>query len=143
VLHAASRGHLGAAKARELRERATTSVGVADPYGATGIAVQTLVAHLEHLRAQIATLGERLDGLQADDAPTRALLATIPGFGRETVRTWLAELPAMSAYAEQARAESRRCRRARSRDRAPTSSSRPSGSTRKSGSRAGGRGRCA
>jgi transposase len=107
VLHAASRGHLGAAKARELRERATASVGVADPYGATSIAVQTLVAHLEHLRAQIATLGERLDALQADDAPVRQLLATVPGFGRETVRTWLAELPPMRAFAEQARAESR------------------------------------
>jgi len=107
VLHAASRGHLGGAKARELRERATTSVGVADPYGATGIAVQTLVAHLEHLRAQIATLGERLDALQTDDEATRQLLATVPGFGRETVRTWLAELPPMRAYADQARAESR------------------------------------
>jgi transposase len=85
---------------------AQTSVGLADPYGATSIAVQTLVAHLEHLRAQIATLGERLDALQADDAPVRTLLASIPGFGRETVRTWCAELPAMQAYAEQARAQS-------------------------------------
>jgi transposase len=107
VLHAASRGHLGAAKARELRERAATSVGVADPYGATGIAVQTLVAHLEHLRAQIASLGERLDALQTDEAATRQLLATVPGFGRETVRTWLAEPPPVRTYADQARAESR------------------------------------
>ena len=106
VLHTASRGHLSAAKARELRERAQTSVGLADPYGATSIAVQTLVAHLEHLRTQITTLGERLDALQADDAPTRTLLASIPGFGRETVRTWCAELPPMQAYAEQARAQS-------------------------------------
>jgi transposase len=113
ALHAASRGHLGAAKARELRERAAASVGVADPYGATAVAVQTLVAHLEHLRAQIAALAERLDALQVplaedtDHRETRALLATIPGFGRETVRTWLAELPPMRAYAEQARAQSR------------------------------------
>ena len=106
VLHGASRGHLGAAKARELRERAQTSVGLPDPYGATSIAVQTLVAHLEHLRAQIATLGERLDALQADDAPARQLLASIPGFGRETIRTWCAELPPMPAYADQARAQS-------------------------------------
>jgi transposase len=107
VLHAASRGHLGAAKARELRERATASVGVADPYGATAIAVQTLVAHLEHLRAQITSLGERLDTLQAGEPQTRHLLTTIPGFGRETVRTWLAELPPMRVYAEQARTQSR------------------------------------
>jgi transposase len=107
VLHAASRGHLGAAKARELRERAATSVGLADPYGATTTAIQTVVAHLEHLRTQITTLGERLDALQAEDRPTRALLASIPGFGRETVRTWLAELPPMQAYADQARAQSR------------------------------------
>jgi transposase len=107
ALHAASRGHLGAAKARELRERAAASVGVADPYGATAVAVQTLVAHLEHLRAQIAALGERLDALQADDAATRALLTSVPGFGQETVRTWLAELPPMRAYAEHAREQSR------------------------------------
>jgi transposase len=107
VLHAASRGHLGATKARDLRERAQTTVGLADPYGATSVAVQTLVAHLEHLRTQITTLGERLDALQADDAPARTLLASIPGFGRETVRTWCAELPPIEAYAEQARTQSR------------------------------------
>ncbi|CAA9296306.1 MAG: hypothetical protein AVDCRST_MAG40-62 [uncultured Gemmatimonadaceae bacterium] len=107
VLHAASRGHLGAAKARELRERAAASVGVADPYGASAIAVQTLVAHLEHLRAQITALAERLDALQAEDTAARALLASIPGFGPETVRTWLAELPPMQAFATQAREQSR------------------------------------
>jgi transposase len=107
VLHAASRGHLGAAKARELRERAAASVGLADRYGAAATAVQTVVAHLEHLRAQIAALGERLDVLQAAEGTTRALLATVPGFGRETVRTWLAELPPMRAYADQAREQSR------------------------------------
>lgn len=106
ALHAASRGHLGAVKARELRDAAAASVGVPDPYGAAAVAVQTLVAHLEHLAAQIAQLAERLDALQADDADTRALLASLPGFGPETVRTWLAELPPVSAYAEQARAES-------------------------------------
>ena len=107
VLHAVSRGHLGAATARELRERAAASVGITDPFGATAIAVQTLVAHLAHLREQIATLGERLDALQAADPPARARLATIPGFGRETVRTWLAELPRMAAYAAQAREQAR------------------------------------
>jgi transposase len=107
VVHAASRGHLGASKARELRERAAASVGLADPYGATSIAVQTLVAHLEHLRAQIATLGARLDALQTEDDAARQLLATIPGFGRETIRTWCAELPPMRAFADQARAQSR------------------------------------
>ena len=111
VLHAASRGHLGAAKARELYERAAQSVGIADSFGATTIAVQTLVAHLEHLRGQIATLGERLDALQTEDAPTRALLASIPGVGRETVRTWLAELPPMTAYAERAREQTRATRK--------------------------------
>ena len=110
VLHTASRGHLGVERARALRERAAGSIGVADPYGATAIAVQTLVAHLEHLRAQIATLAERLDALQADDpaiSAQAALLATIPGFGRETVRTWGAELPPVTAFAERAQAESR------------------------------------
>ena len=107
VLQAASRGHLGATTARALRERAAHSVGIADTYGATAIAVQTLVAHLEHLRTQITTLGERLDALQADNAPARTLLASIPGFGRETVRTWLAELPPMDAYAAHAREQAR------------------------------------
>jgi transposase len=107
LLHTASRGHLGAAKARELRERAATSVGVADPYGATAIAVRTLVAHLQHLGAQMTALGERLDALQADDAVLRELLVTLPGFGRETVRTWLAELPPVRVYADQAPAHSR------------------------------------
>ena len=51
VLHTASRGHLGAETARELRACAATSVGVVDPYGAAATAVQTLVAHLEQLRA--------------------------------------------------------------------------------------------
>ncbi len=106
VLHAASRGHLGAAKARELREAAARSVGVPDPHGATATAVQTLVAHLEHLTAQIAQLAERLDALQAPEADTRALLESVPGFGAELVRTWLAELPPVAAFAEQARAES-------------------------------------
>ena len=105
VLHTASRGHLGAEKARELRALAAASVGVADPYGATALAIQTLVAHLEHLRAQIATLAERLDALEADDAAARALLASIPGFGRETIRTWLAELPPMAHFAAAARAQ--------------------------------------
>ena len=114
VLHTASRGHLGAEKARELRERAAASVGVTDPYGAAAVAIQTLVAHLEHLRAQIATLRERLDALQAADSATRTLLATIPGFGRETVRTWLAELPPMRAYANQAREQSRTLKKSKS-----------------------------
>ncbi len=110
VLHGASRGHLGAAKAHELRAAAAASVGVPDPYGATAVAVRTLVAHLGHLTARIARLAERLDALQsaqADDQETRALLTSVPGFGVEMVRTWLAELPPVTAYAEQARAESR------------------------------------
>ena len=107
VLHAASRGHLGAAKAGALRAQAAQSVGLTDAYGATAIAVQALVAHLEHLRGQITTLGERLDALQAEDAPARALLTTLPGVGRETVRTWLAELPPMTAYAGRAREQAR------------------------------------
>jgi transposase len=107
VLHTVSRGHLGATKARQLREVAASSVGVPDPYGATATAVQTLVAHLQHLTAQIAQLAERLDALQAEDEPTRSLLATVPGFGIETVRTWLAELPPVTAYAERARRDSR------------------------------------
>ncbi len=107
VLHSASRGHLGAETARDLRTRAATSVGVVDPYGAAAIAVQTLVALLEQLRAHVAELGERLDALQADDAPVRDLLASVPGFGRETVRTWVAELPPMTRFAEQAREQTR------------------------------------
>ena len=107
VLHTASRGHLGAAKARDLRERAATSVGIVDPYGAGAIAIQTLVAHLEQLRTHVAELGARVDALQAEDAATHALLASIPGFGRETIRTWLAELPAMTAFATQAREQAR------------------------------------
>lgn len=107
VLHTASRGHLGADTARELRTCAAASVGVVDPYGAGAIAVQTLVAHLEQLRAHVAELGERLDALQADDAPLRDLLASVPGFGRETVRTWVAELPVMARFAEQAREQTR------------------------------------
>ena len=107
VLHAASRGHLGADTARELRGCAAASVGVIDPYGAGAIAVQTLVAHLEQLRTHVAELGERLDVLQADDAPLRDLLASVPGFGRETVRTWVAELPPMARFAEQAREQTR------------------------------------
>ncbi len=106
VLHAASRGHLGAETARELRTRVAASVGVVDPYGAAATAVQTLVAHLEQLRAHVAELGERLDALEAD-APVRDLLASVPGFGRETVRTWVAELPPMARFAEQAREQTR------------------------------------
>jgi transposase len=109
VLHAASRGHLGASKAHALREAAAASIGVSDPYGATAVAVQTLVTHLEHLTAQIAQLAERLAALQRaqpEDRETRALLSSVPGFGAEMVRTWLAELPPVTAYAEQARAES-------------------------------------
>ena len=107
VLHAASRGHLGAETARELRTCAAASIGVVDPYGAVAVAVQTLVAHLEQLRAHVAELGERLDALEADDAPVRALLTSIPGFGRETVRTWVAELPPMARFAERAREQTR------------------------------------
>src|SRR5690606_30155294 len=59
------------------------------------------------LRAQIAMLAERLDALQADDGGQRALLASIPGVGRETVRTWLAELPPMTTYADRARDQAR------------------------------------
>ena len=112
VLHSASRGHLGADTARELRTCAAASVGVVDPYGAGAIAVQTLVAHLEQLRAHVAELGERPDALQAGDAPIRELLASVPGFGRETVRTdtplaWVAELLPVTRFAEQAREQTR------------------------------------
>jgi transposase len=105
VLRRASRGHVGVEKAAELRTRATTAVGVADPYGAVTVAIQTLIAHLDHLRAQITTLGDRLDALLAADGAARGLLASIPGFGRETVRTWLAELPPMAHFADAARAQ--------------------------------------
>ena len=107
MLHTASRGHLGATTARELHACAAASVGVVDPYGAAAIAVQTLVAQLEQLRPHVAELGERLDALQAEDAATTALLASIPGFGRETIRTWVAELPPMARFAEQAREQTR------------------------------------
>lgn len=107
VLRTASRGHLSAETARELRTRAQTSVGVVDRYGAAATAVQTLVAHLEQLQAHVTALGERLDTLLAADAPVRDLLASIPGFGRETVRTWVAELPSMARFAERAREHAR------------------------------------
>lgn len=99
VLHEASRGHLGAAKAETLRGLARDSVGVADPHAAAAIAVRAMIGHLEHLAEQAHALGEQLDALLAPAAETRTLLDTIPGLGRETLRTWLAEAPPISHFA--------------------------------------------
>ena len=99
VLHEASRGHLGAAKAEALRTLARDSVGVSDPHDAAAIALRAMIGHLEHLAGQAHALGEQLDRLLAPDAETRALLDTIPGLGRETLRTWLAEAPPIDHFA--------------------------------------------
>lgn len=98
VLTRASRGILGAAKAAELHALATASAGVPDPLDAAAVAVRTLVAHVEHLDAQIAALAERLAELLAPDAATEALLRSCPGVGIETARTWLAEAPAIARF---------------------------------------------
>lgn len=98
VLTRASRGLLGAAKAAELQALAVTSAGVPDPLDAAAIAVRTLVAHITHLDAQIATLAERLAELLAPDAATDVLLRSCPGIGIETARTWLAEAPDLERF---------------------------------------------
>jgi transposase len=105
VLHRASRGHYGAkraaTKAAALHQAAVDSVGLTDPYDAAATAIRTLIGHLEHLAAQIERLGEQLDALLAQDpaqCEDRALLATIPGVGDETQRTWLAEAPPVAQY---------------------------------------------
>ena len=93
VLARASRGAFGAAKAAELRALAAASAGVPDPLDAVGVAVRTLVAHVEHLDGQIAALGARLGELLAPEAAAEALLRSCPGVGVDTARTWLAEAP--------------------------------------------------
>jgi transposase len=93
VLARASRGSLGAAKAAELQALAATSAGLPDPLDAVGVAVRTLVGHVEHLDGQIAALGARLGELLAPDAASEALLRSCPGVGVDTARTWLAEAP--------------------------------------------------
>jgi transposase len=105
VLHRASRGHYGAkraaAKAAALHQAAVESVGLADPYDAAATAIRTLIGHLDHLSAQIERLGERVDALLAQDpaqGEDRALLASIPGVGEETQRTWLAEAPPLAPF---------------------------------------------
>jgi transposase len=73
--------------------------------------VQTLVAHLEHLRTQITTLARAPRRAAGDDDAARALLASVPGFGRETVRTWLAELPPCTPTPSRRAPSRARCRR--------------------------------
>jgi transposase len=99
VLHEASRGHLGDAKAAALRALAQESVGLGDPHDAAAIAIRAMIAHLAHLAEQVRALGEHLDRLLAPAAATRELLDSIPGLGRESVRTWLAEAPPISYFA--------------------------------------------
>lgn len=98
VLARASRGLLGAARAAELCALARASAGVPDPLDAAAVAVRTLVAHIAHLDAQLAALGERLAELLAPDRATEALLRSCPGVGVETARTWLAEAPAIERF---------------------------------------------
>jgi transposase len=99
VLHEASRGHLGAPKAAALRALARESVGVSDPHDAAAIAIRAMIGHLDHLAGQVRALGTQLDALLAADTETSALLASIPGLGRESVRTWLAEAPPVTDFA--------------------------------------------
>ena len=99
VLHEASRGHLGAAKAETLRTLARESVGLRDSHDAAAIAIRAMIGHLEHLAEQVRSLGEQLDVLLEPEVETRTLLDTIPGLGRETLRTWLAEAPPISYFA--------------------------------------------
>src|SRR5205085_10136646 len=47
-----------------------------------------------------------VEALKAEDEPAGAVLGSVPGLGVEMVRTWLAELPPITAFAERARAES-------------------------------------
>lgn len=99
VLHEASRGHLGEAKAEALRTLARESVGISDPHDAAAIAIRAMIEHLEHLAGQVRALGEQLDALLVPASETRALLESIPGLGRESVRTWLAEAPPITYFA--------------------------------------------
>jgi transposase len=99
VLHEASRGHLGEAKAETLRTLARESVGVSDPHDAATIAIRAMIGHLDHLAEQVRALGMQLDALLAAEPETQALLASIPGLGRESVRTWLAEAPPIDYFA--------------------------------------------
>jgi transposase len=98
ALEQASRGRVSTAKAEQLRVLAAESIGVADPLDAAAIAIRTVVDHLAHLDEQIRALAERVDTLLASEATRQALLATIPGVGPETVRTWLAEMPPVERF---------------------------------------------
>jgi transposase len=91
LLRKVSRGRLGAAKAERLLQRARETTGVPDPHDGRGIVIRSLVMLVEPLEAQIETLGKKLDELLEIEADTVALLMSLPGFGEETVRTWMAE----------------------------------------------------
>lgn len=98
VLRQSSRGRLKAKTAQLLQEVARQSVGIPDPFDSRAFAVRSLVELAEQLEQQITQLGKHLDTLLEADAETLALLASVPGFGEETVRTWQAEALPIERY---------------------------------------------
>jgi hypothetical protein len=89
-------GALGAAKAAERQALAATSAGLPDPLAAVGVAVRTVVGHVEHLGGQIAALGARVGELLAPDAASGALLRSCSGAGVDDARTGLADAPPLA-----------------------------------------------
>ncbi len=97
LVRKASRGQLGEARALELRQAASASVGATEGLAAHALAIRHAVEELDHVWRQIREV-ERAMLRQLEAVPYANRMLSIPRLGVITVATLLAELGDFRGY---------------------------------------------
>jgi transposase len=97
LLHRASRGKLSATSAQRLIEAASTTVGLKEGMEATTFAIRNIVASLERIQEEIATIEKALAQV-LDQIPYAPQILSIPGVGKITLALLLGEAGDLRRY---------------------------------------------
>jgi len=97
AIHQASRGKLSATCAQKIIEAASTTIGLKEGMGATTFAIRSIVASLERIQEEIATIEKELTKV-LDQIPYAPQLFSIPGVGKISSAVILGEVGDLRRY---------------------------------------------
>lgn len=97
ILTKASKGHLGKKRAKEVKETAKQSIGITIGLNAFSLSIEILLAQVEHLEKQVKKLDKEIEKVIGKE---EALITSIPGIGKVTSATILAEIGDFSRFVD-------------------------------------------